>query len=154
LDASGVSDLGPSGVTTHVNKVHHVTTINRVAEQLGENEDWLRDVASEMEIEDGVIWVYGVGEDGVLAFTDFGIESLIELIKMYKDDPTAAQALRSAIMTSMRPTPDAYYGMRRARDLPRLRLGLVSPSDSRRGLRRALVTVPRAASSSKQRLMG
>src|ERR1700686_3211145 len=41
-----------------------------------------------MEIEDGVIWVYGVGEDGVLAFTDFGIESLIELIKMYKDDPT------------------------------------------------------------------
>ena len=54
----------------------------------GEDEDWLRDVASEMEIEDGVIWVYGVGEDGVLAFTDFGIESLIELIKMYKDDPT------------------------------------------------------------------
>jgi len=41
-----------------------------------------------MEIEDGVIWVYGVGEDGVLAFTDFGIESLIELIKMYKDNPT------------------------------------------------------------------
>ena len=47
----------------HVNKVHHVTTINRVAEQLGEDEDWLRDVASEMEIEDGVIWVSGVGED-------------------------------------------------------------------------------------------
>jgi transposase len=29
-----------------------------------------------------------VGEDDLLAFTDFGIESLIELIKMYKDDPT------------------------------------------------------------------
>src|SRR6266446_9202347 len=84
----------------HTNKVHHVTTIARVAELLGEDEDWLRDVASEMEIEDGVIWVYGVGEDGVLAFTDFGIESLIELINMYKDDPT----LRSAILTSMRPT--------------------------------------------------
>ena len=65
-----------------------VSDITRVGEQLGEDEDWLRDVASEMEIEDGVIWVYGVGEDGVLAFTDFGIESLIELIKMYKDDPT------------------------------------------------------------------
>ena len=49
----------------HVNKVHHVTTITRVAEDLGEDEDWLRDVANEMEIEDGVIWVYGVGEDGV-----------------------------------------------------------------------------------------
>ena len=41
-----------------------------------------------MEIEDGVIWVYGVGEDGVMAFTDFGIENLIDLIKMYKEDPT------------------------------------------------------------------
>jgi hypothetical protein len=72
----------------HINKVHHVTTINRVAEELGEDEDWLRDVASEMEIEDGVIWVYAVGEDGVLAFTDFGIESLIELVKMHKDNPS------------------------------------------------------------------
>jgi hypothetical protein len=37
-----------------------------------------------MEIEDGVIWVYGVGEDGVEAFTDFGVENLIELVRMYK----------------------------------------------------------------------
>jgi hypothetical protein len=72
----------------HTNKVHHVTTVSRVAEQLGEDEDWLRDVASGMEIEDGVIWVYGVGEYGVLAFTDFGIESLIELIKMHQENPT------------------------------------------------------------------
>ena len=41
-----------------------------------------------MEIEDGVMWVYGVGKDGVMAFTDFGIENLIDLIKMYKEDPT------------------------------------------------------------------
>jgi hypothetical protein len=34
---------------------------------------------------DGVIWVYGVGEDGVMAFTDFGIENLVDLIKMRKD---------------------------------------------------------------------
>jgi len=72
----------------HTNKVHHVTTIDRVAKDLGENEDWLFDVAMEMEIEDGVIWVYGVGEDGVMAFTDFGIENLIDLIKMHKDNPT------------------------------------------------------------------
>jgi hypothetical protein len=39
LDASGVSDLGPSGMTTHVNKIHYVTTITRLAEQLGEDED-------------------------------------------------------------------------------------------------------------------
>ncbi len=71
----------------HVNKVHHVTTITRVAHDLGEDEDWLRDVASEMEIEDGVVWVYGIGEDGVPAFTDFGIENLIELVRRYKKDP-------------------------------------------------------------------
>lgn len=41
-----------------------------------------------MEIEDGVIWVRGVGDVGVMAFTDFGIENLIDLIKMHKDDPT------------------------------------------------------------------
>jgi hypothetical protein len=75
-------------VTMHVNKVSSVRTINLVAKDLGEDEDWLYDVASEMEPEDGVIWVYGIGEDGVLAFTDFGIESLIDLIKMHKDDPT------------------------------------------------------------------
>ena len=74
-------------LTMHINKVHHVTTINRVAEELGEDEDWLSDVANEMEIEDGVIWVYGIGEDGVLAFTDFGIENLKDLVRMHKDNP-------------------------------------------------------------------
>jgi hypothetical protein len=71
----------------HINKVHHVTTINRVADDLGENEDWLRDVANEMDAEDGLIWVYSAGEDGVMAFTDFGIETLMELIRMHKENP-------------------------------------------------------------------
>lgn len=44
-------------------------------------------MANEMEIEDGVIWVYGVGEDGVQAFTNFGIDNPIELIKSYKENP-------------------------------------------------------------------
>ena len=48
-------------MTTHVNKVHHVTTITQVAKDLGEDEDWLRDISIEMEIEDGAIWVYGDG---------------------------------------------------------------------------------------------
>ena len=84
--ASAISRSG--GLIMHVNKVSHVTTINLVAKDLGENEDWLFDVANEMDVEDGVIWVYGVGDDGVMAFTDFGIETLIELIKIHKDDPT------------------------------------------------------------------
>ena len=71
----------------HVNKVHHVITITRVAQNLGEDEDWLRDVANEMDAEDGLIWVYGIEEDGVMAFTDFGIETLMELIRMHKENP-------------------------------------------------------------------
>jgi hypothetical protein len=47
----------------------------------------------EMDVEDGVIWVYGIGDDGVLAFTDFGIENLIELIKIHKDDPSLLRRL-------------------------------------------------------------
>ena len=70
-----------------VNKVHHVRTIARVAEMLGEDEDWLWDVANEMDQEDGLIWVYGLGDEGVMAFTDFGIENLVDLVEMHKADP-------------------------------------------------------------------
>ena len=49
----------------HVNKVDHVTTIDRVAARLGESVDFLYDVANEMDPEDGAIWVYGLGDDGV-----------------------------------------------------------------------------------------
>lgn len=72
----------------HVNKISHVKTIGLVAKDLGESEDWLFDVANEMDVEDGVIWVYGVGDDDVMAFTDFGIENIIELIKIHKADPS------------------------------------------------------------------
>jgi hypothetical protein len=72
----------------HVNKVHRVTTIDRVADDLGESVDWLYDVAMEMDTEDGVIWVYGLGDEQLMVFTNFGIETLVDLIKIHKDDPT------------------------------------------------------------------
>ena len=59
LDAASISLCRSGRLIMHVNKVHHVTTINRLAKDLGEN-----------------------------AFTDFGIENLIDLIKIHKDDPT------------------------------------------------------------------
>ena len=37
-----------------------------------------------MDTEDGVIWVYGLGDNGVMAFTDFGIENLIKLIAIHR----------------------------------------------------------------------
>jgi hypothetical protein len=48
---------------------------------------WLWDVANEMDQEDGLIQVYGPGDDGVMAFTDFGIETLTGLIEIYKANP-------------------------------------------------------------------
>ena len=94
LDTASIGHSRSGRLIMHVNKVHHVTTINRVADDLGENVDWLFEVADEMDIEDGVIWVYGFGDDGVMAFTDFGIENLIDLIKMYKEDPTLLKRKR------------------------------------------------------------
>jgi len=47
----------------------------------GEDEDRLRNVANGVEIDDGVIQVHGVGEDGAMAF-DVGIERLIELFRI------------------------------------------------------------------------
>ena len=88
LEAAGAGQLRPGRLTMHINKVHHVKTISRVAKELGEDEDWLFAIASDMDIEDGVIWVYDSSDDGEMAFTDFGIENLIDLIKIHKDDPT------------------------------------------------------------------
>jgi hypothetical protein len=63
-----------------------IFTIARVAEMLGEDEDWLQEISIEMMPEDGIIAVYGVGDDYVPAFTDYGIENLRELVRIYKND--------------------------------------------------------------------
>jgi hypothetical protein len=76
---------GARGVTMQVNKVSHVRTIDLVAKELGEDVDFLFDVAIEMEPEDGVIWVQGLDEESVMAFTDFGVDSLVELIKIHRE---------------------------------------------------------------------
>ena len=57
-----------------------VFTIDYVANLLGEDEEWLFDLSIGMEPEDGSLWVYGVGEDGVPAFTRDGVDNLHEII--------------------------------------------------------------------------
>lgn len=94
-----------------VNKVSHVFTIARVAELLGESEDWLWEVAEEMDTEDGQLWVVGVGEDGVMAFTDDGIENLKELIAMHKGNPGIIEERRRALAETTKPKtekPDGF----------------------------------------------
>jgi hypothetical protein len=87
LDAARVGALHAGSVIMHVNKVHSVTAIGRVAKDLGEDEDWLSDVAYGMDPEDGLIWVFGFGDDGIMAFAAFGIENLMELIRIHKQNP-------------------------------------------------------------------
>jgi hypothetical protein len=65
--------------------ISHVFTIARVAEMLGEDEDWLREISGEMGPEDGILIVYGVGDDHAPAFTDFGLENLRELILIHRE---------------------------------------------------------------------
>jgi hypothetical protein len=72
----------------HVNKVAHIKTIDLVAKELGEDIHALHDVALEMGPEDGFIWVHGLDDEGVGAFTDFGVESLIELLQIHRDQAT------------------------------------------------------------------
>ena len=57
-----------------------VFTIGYVATLLGEDENWVFDLSINMVPEDGCLWVYGVGEDGVPAFTRDGIENLRQII--------------------------------------------------------------------------
>ena len=53
-----------------------VFTIARVAAMLSEDENWLSDVALEMDPEDGRLTVYGVNDEGTTGFTSLGIENL------------------------------------------------------------------------------
>jgi hypothetical protein len=69
--------------------ITRVYTIGHVAEMIGEDKDWLNDVAIDMDFEDGCLTVYGIGEDGVTAFTDFGIENLQQIVADLRADGRA-----------------------------------------------------------------
>jgi hypothetical protein len=71
-----------------------VFTIARVAAMLGEDEDWLSDVALEMDPEAGRLTIYGVSDEGTTGFTCFGIENLKDLIEIHKADPTIMDRYR------------------------------------------------------------
>jgi hypothetical protein len=68
----------------------YVFTIARVAEMLGEDEEWLHEIADDMEPEDGCLWVCDINNNTTRAFTQFGIDSLKELMHDYRKDNTGA----------------------------------------------------------------
>jgi hypothetical protein len=99
------------GVMGHVNKVSHVFTLSHVAEMLGEDEDCLFEVAEEMDTEDGQLWIVGVSDDGVMAFTDDGIESLKNLIQIHKEAPWIIEKRRQALAAMMKPKTEESDGI-------------------------------------------
>ena len=60
--------------------ISRVYTIGHVAKMLGEDEEFLWEIAGPMMPEHGCLWVVGIGEDNVLAFTEFGIDNLRDSI--------------------------------------------------------------------------
>lgn len=85
MELEGKPRSAGRGLTMQLNKVHHVWTVDYVAKDLGVEADLIHDLTLHLEPEDGVIWVYDVGGgDGVLAFTDEGIEEVRALLREHK----------------------------------------------------------------------
>jgi hypothetical protein len=96
LELAASESARPSGSLT-LPAISAVFTVTYVAEMLGEDEDWLHELSIDMFPEDSCLRVYGVGKDGVTAFTDYGIECLKQHHHRRKDrrqSPTSRQSLR------------------------------------------------------------
>lgn len=77
--------------------IGHVFTISRVAEMLGEDEDWLYQLSIDMFPEDGCLRVLGLGDEAITAFTDYGVECLRQIIedeKTFGRQPTSDTSLK------------------------------------------------------------
>jgi hypothetical protein len=58
----------------------YVFTIGHVAEMLGQDQEWLHELAMDMEPEDGCLTILDTGDRSTTAFTRDGIEYLKQLI--------------------------------------------------------------------------
>ena len=67
-------------------------TISRAAEILGEDEEFLWDMATDMEPEDGCLWIYDTEDKQTVAFTSAGMEYLSETIAEYKRDRSSPRS--------------------------------------------------------------
>jgi len=56
-------------------------TIARAAEILGCDEELLWSITEQLDPEDGVLWIYDVGDEETIAFTDVGLTNLREILR-------------------------------------------------------------------------
>ena len=62
----------------------HAITIRRAAEMLGEDEELLWDIATDMGPEHGCLWIYDTDDHQTVAFTPDAMEYLREMLPEYK----------------------------------------------------------------------
>jgi hypothetical protein len=72
-----------------------VFTIARVAEMLGEDEDWLFDLSMGLDPEDSCLWVFDINDREIQAFTQYGIECLKEIIAEERAAGTAPKSRKA-----------------------------------------------------------
>jgi hypothetical protein len=60
--------------------IPRVYTIRMAAEILGRTEDLLWDLSDQLEPEDGMLWIQDVGGLETMAFTEFGLQNLRQII--------------------------------------------------------------------------
>jgi hypothetical protein len=64
--------------------ISYVYTISLVSQILGEDEDWLQELSITMDPEDGRLYVLGMNDETLTAFTEFGIENLRDSISIMR----------------------------------------------------------------------
>ena len=94
MELAAAFDAAKSGGLT-LAAIAQVFTIGYAAKLLGEDEGRLYDLSTDMFPEDGCLWVYGIGEDGVPAFTHYGIENLRQIIADQREAGRAPPELKS-----------------------------------------------------------
>ena len=75
-----MEDTPSAGRGLIVAAITRVYTIRLAATILGRVEELLWELADQLEPEDGMLWIHDVDDSQTLAFTDFGLDNLREII--------------------------------------------------------------------------
>lgn len=67
-------------------------TVSAAAEILGEDEELPWDLATDMEPQDGCLWIYGTDDHQTIAFTPDGMEYLRELLAEHKRNQSSPRS--------------------------------------------------------------
>jgi hypothetical protein len=65
--------------------ISYVFTISRVAEMLGEHEEWLDEISVQLDPDDGRLRVLGLGDEATTASHRSAL--IISLVQIHKADP-------------------------------------------------------------------